>query len=39
MRCEIIVLNEYKNDTEADKKDKFLELLAAYITRQESKVS
>lgn len=39
MRINIVVIYEYKNDLEDVRKSRFLDLLAAYIERQEAKVS
>jgi hypothetical protein len=39
MNLEIIVINEYKNNSESDRKEQFLDRLAIYIMQQESKAS
>lgn len=39
MSCDIIIINEYKNSSEADRKEQFLDRLAIYIMQQESKAS
>lgn len=39
MSCAIVVINEYKNNSEADRKEQFLDRLAIHIMQQESKAS